>query len=89
MLYFVYKVVLHLNVEYTTLRMNVKHCLSVIKNGVNDMGKIELLEVCPKCGSDQYDTVKWSVFQGVEPHDDYHECCSCGNVFDEPKEEAK
>lgn len=34
-------------------------------------------DTCPKCGSEEYDTIKWSWKQGIEPHADYYACCSC------------
>jgi DNA-directed RNA polymerase subunit M/transcription elongation factor TFIIS len=34
-------------------------------------------DTCPKCGSEEYDILKWSWKQGVEPYADYNACCSC------------
>jgi transposase-like protein len=42
---------------------------------------------CPKCGSEEYDTVKWSWAQGLQPYEDYYVCCSCNNEWvDDTKE---
>ncbi len=38
---------------------------------------------CPKCGSDSFDTVKWSWRDGLPPHDDHYECLSCDHVWDD------
>lgn len=40
-------------------------------------------ETCPKCDSEEYDTIKWSWQQGVTPYDDYYVCCSCQHEWSE------
>jgi DNA-directed RNA polymerase subunit M/transcription elongation factor TFIIS len=36
--------------------------------------------VCPKCGSEEFDIVRWSVNQGVDVYDTYCEC-HCGHQW--------
>jgi len=38
---------------------------------------------CPKCGSDSFDTIRWSPKEGVTPYAEYYECCSCNHAWDE------
>lgn len=38
---------------------------------------------CPKCGSEAYDTIKWSWQQGTTPYADYCVCCSCEHEWSE------
>jgi DNA-directed RNA polymerase subunit M/transcription elongation factor TFIIS len=40
-------------------------------------------DTCPKCGSEEYDILKWSWKQGVEPYADYNACCSCQHEWGE------
>lgn len=37
--------------------------------------------LCPKCGSDSYDTIKHSWRDGLPPFEDYYECCSCDHEW--------
>jgi hypothetical protein len=46
-----------------------------------------MLDVCPKCGSEEYDTDKWSVYSGVPPFEDTHECCHCHHTWVESEHE--
>ena len=38
---------------------------------------------CPKCGSEAYDTMKWSWQQGITPYADYNVCCCCQHEWSE------
>lgn len=40
-------------------------------------------DTCPKCGSEAYDTIKWSWQQGITPYADYFVCCSCEHEWSE------